>query len=272
MKSSDRTILVGVGIAAAVIVFLLVVLMPKRSDADKLGTKVAEARSALEQTEQQVAFASQARKSFPTNYRRLVVLGKAVPSSDDTSSLLVELNSVSRRSGVQFRGIEVAAGAVSAAAAPAPAPAPSAESGQQGSKSSASKASATQTPPAAATEASAASLPIGATVGSAGLPVIPYKLTFAGSFFRVADFISGVQKLVSPKAQHVTVSGRLMTIDGFSLSRDDKLGFPHLKVSVAVTTYMTPQQQGLTAGATQAGPAPVEQPSTTNVSNPGATP
>ena len=55
--------------------------------------------------EQQVAdFAEQARREFPRYYGRLVVLGKAVPEQADTASMLVQLNSISNRSQVAFRG------------------------------------------------------------------------------------------------------------------------------------------------------------------------
>jgi hypothetical protein len=94
---------------------------------------------------------------------------------------------------------------------------------------------------------------------------MPYKLTFRGDFFQIGDFIAGVQRLVDPKTGHVTVSGRLVTFDGFSFSRDPKEGFPKLLVSFAVTTYMTPREEGLTAGATPSGPAPPSD--TTTVSN-----
>ena len=50
---------------------------------------------------------------------------------------------------------------------------------------------------APATETAAANLPIGATVGSAGLPTLPYDLDFKGNFFQVADFVSGLDELIS---------------------------------------------------------------------------
>jgi len=52
------------------------------------------------------------------------------------------------------------------------------------------------------------------------------------------------------------VDGRLMTVDGFSLTGDPDRGFPHLVASFAVTTYLTPATEGLTAGGTSAAPAP----------------
>lgn len=273
MKSSDRTILIGVGILALIGAFMVLVLMPKRNEASKLQEQVSSAQTAVDQAEQQLQVATEARKTFPSNYHRLVVLGKAVPSGDDTSSLLVQLGSVAKKTGVQFRGIELAKDGAGAPPPPPPAGNAATEAKPEGGES---KDSSTATPVSQAaavpTEAAAASLPIGATVGSAGLPVLPYKLSFVGDFFKVADFIDGIQDLVNPKADHVTVSGRLLTMDGFSLSRDNKVGFPKLKVSFAVTSYMTPAEEGLTAGASPTAPAPADDSPATTVSNPGVTP
>lgn len=270
MKSTDRTILVAVAMLAVVGAFVAMVLMPKRNEASKLGGQVAEAQAAVDQSRQQLQLATEARKSFPSNYHRLIVLGKAVPSGDDTSSLLAQLSGVARRTGVQFRGIELAQGA---AGVPVATPPPAEQAPKDGTAKEDSTTTNVAAPAASTpTEATAASLPIGATVGSAGLPVMPYKLSFVGNFFKVADFIDGVQGLVDPKANHVAVSGRLLTMDGFSLSRDEKVGFPTLKVSFAVTSYMTPAQQGLTAGASPTGPAPVDDSPVTTVSNRGTSP
>ena len=107
----------------------------------------------------------------------------------------------------------------------------------------------TPAPAPVATEAAAASLPIGATVGPAGLPVMPYELQFQGDFFQIADFVAGLDKGVSAgKKGEVSVDGRLMTVDGFSLTRDLQKGFPSLLANFAVTTYVTPTEEGLTAG------------------------
>ena len=106
-----------------------------------------------------------------------------------------------------------------------------------------------------ATEASAASLPIGATVGPAGLGVLPYKLQFKGDFFEIADFLQGLDRLIKTEAAHVAVDGRLVTVAGFALTQDMSEGFPSLVANVLVTTYVTPPAQGLTAGATPVAPA-----------------
>ncbi len=109
-----------------------------------------------------------------------------------------------------------------------------------------------------ATEASASTLPIGATVGPAGLPTLPYDLTMQGNFFQVANFIGGVDNMVTPKdvsASQISADGRLLTVDGFALKID---GSPQkLSANIALTAYSTPEDQGLTLGASPSGPAPV---------------
>jgi hypothetical protein len=84
---------------------------------------------------------------------------------------------------------------------------------------------------------------------------MPYTLTFDGEFFEIADFIKGLDALVKTTNEKVAVDGRLITIDSFSLSPDPAGGFPALQASFTVTTYLTPPDQGVTAGATPASPA-----------------
>ena len=51
-----------------------------------------------------------------------------------------------------------------------------------------------------------------------------------------------------------------MTIDSFELSADPVTGFPDVQADFTVTTYVVPSDQGLSAGATPAGPAPISSP------------
>jgi hypothetical protein len=109
--------------------------------------------------------------------------------------------------------------------------------------------------PASPTEAAASLLPLGATIGTAGLGVMPYTLKFDGNFFHMADFIRGLDSMVKTRNEEVKVDGRLITIDGFNL-KESPLGFPRLEASVEITTYVTPPEVGAAGGATPAGPAP----------------
>jgi hypothetical protein len=255
MRAFDRSILIALPLVALVAAFWLLVLSPKREEASKLGEDVASLESEVSELEQAAEFAEQAKSDFPRDYAELVTLGKAVPQDDDTSSLLAQLSGISQRAGVDFRSLELAEGASGSAASPAPAPAPTGETAPPAGEATGAEAAPTAET-ASPTEAAAATLPIGATVGPAGLPVMPYKLQFLGDFFHVANFIEGLDGTVTTKDGPVSVDGRLMTIDGFSLAQDSAKGFPSLVANFAVTTYVTPSTEGLTAGASPAGPAP----------------
>ena len=249
MSSSNRVIVGILAVAALAIAFWVLALSPKREQAGELGEQVTQLNGSLEAARSQVAEATAARHAFPSDYRQLVVLGQAVPADDETSSLLVELSLIAAASKLKFESIQLNGSSESSAAAtPVPTPPPATPS--TGS-SSAVPAAATVPP----TEVAASLLPLGASVGSAGLAVMPYDLSFSGDFFHIADFFERIDSLVHPGGAKVAVDGRLVTIDGFSLSSDPERDFPYLNASVSVTTYLTPPSQGLTAGATPTAPA-----------------
>lgn len=255
MTSSSRLIVAMLGVAALAVAFWILALSPKREEAKELGVKVEELKASLAQHEAEVAEAEEARDEFSVNYQELVVLGKAVPGDDDTASLLVQLNRIAKSAGVKFSTFTLSAEGGEEAPAPAPAPAP---------EDSGTPASSQVSP----TEAAASTLPLGAKVGPAGLAVMPYRLTFAGEFFEIADFIKGLDSLVKTENEEVAVDGRLLTISGFSLESDQNLGFPHLQATFGVTTYLTPPTQGITGGATPSGPAEATPAATTTGGTP----
>ena len=255
MSRNDRMILLVVPVIAALAVFWFLAIKPKQDKASKLDAEVSQLQSQVSSDQQTAQAGQKARAKFPRTYQRLVLMGKAVPVDDETASLIVQVNRIANRSGVSFRAIDVAS-ASSASAVAIPTPTPPTTTTPTTSTSSTS--TSTPTPavpstPAAPTEASASLLPIGATVGSAGLPVLPYSMTFRGSYFQIADFMAGIDGLVRSGKGTVSVDGRLATIDGFSLQPSTSGG---LTANLAITTYVTPASQGLTAGATPAGPAP----------------
>jgi Tfp pilus assembly protein PilO len=309
MKGSDKAIVLGVVVAIVLLGLYLKVLSPKRDQASSLKQDITELQSQIDQQKQTAAFAEDARRHFPTYYGRLVVLGKAVPADADTSSLLVELNSIAGRTGVKFNGLQL--NADSSSSSPSSSSSVGSTSPTSGTSTTGTSTTGTSTTgtsttgtsttgststtattpsgtaaptststagattPAAATEATAANLPLGAAVGSAGLPTMPYNLTFEGTYFDVANFLKGVDDLVHMRgSSQVAADGRLLTIDGFSLTLGGETGSsiptgktdpsnPTLEVTLAVTSYVTPSDQGLTAGATPGGPAPsLSQPQT----------
>jgi hypothetical protein len=285
VKGNQATILSAVLLFVVAIATYMLMISPKRAEVAELEDEATTLQTQIDEQEQLVAFGKQARKEFPKDYGRLVVLGKAVPDQADTASLLVELNSIANRTDVEFRGITLGQGSsgeggtTTAAAPAAPAPpatgdsaAPAPEGGEAapadpaaGGEAAAPAATTAPTAaPAMATEAAAANLPIGAVVGTAGLPTLPYDLNFSGGFFGIADYIGGVDTLVEFQGNKgaVTVDGRLVTVDGFSLDGGAPVANPILDANMAVTTYVTPSTQGLVAGATPSGPAPGGVPAT----------
>lgn len=224
--------LVVVALAAA---FWMVLLSPKREEAQKLSGQIETVESSLSQHRSEAAAAAAAKRSFPREYARLVTIGKAVPSGDETASLLVQLNQLADRAGAEFETLNL-------------------ESGGEQAPAEAASGSA-----ASPTEAEASLLPLGATIGPAGLAVMPYTLSFEGDFFQIASFIEKLDSLVKTNNADVAVNGRLITVGSFSLSSGeaDEGGSDRLTADVSVTTYLTPPGQGLTAGATPGGPEEV---------------
>jgi hypothetical protein len=239
MTSTNRTILAVVIVVALAIAFWILALGPKRDEAEKVGLKVEKAESSLAAHQAEATEGLEARASFSDNYQQLVVLGKAVPGDDDSASLLVQLNQIGDRAGAKFINFKIDPGEFTP---------PTPEAGAE--------AAPVPTTPVSPTEAAASIMPIGATIGTAGFGVMPYTLTFDGDFFKIADFIRGLDTLVDTKNQNVAVDGRLITVDGFSLTARDDKPFPALKATFTVSTYVTPPAQGVTAGATPSAPAP----------------
>lgn len=236
MNSTNRALIAVVALAVLAFVFWSQVVSPKRDEVKKLGAQVEVAEASLAQHRSEIATGEEAKAEFAGDYQRLVVVGKAVPGDDESASLLVQVNRIAERAGGTFHDINLTAS--SGGEAP---PAPPAESGGE---------------PASATEVAASLLPLGATIGEAGLAVMPYDVTFEGSFFNVADFIKGLDELVETKNEKVTVDGRLVTIDGFSLEAAPNKGFPQLDASFSLTTYLTSPGEGTTGGASpSAAPA-----------------
>lgn len=249
MSASNRLVVAILIVAALAIGFWMLLLGPKREEANELGTQVEGLELALGEAQSKLTEAEAAKKEFPADYRQLVVLGQAVPEGDETSSLLVELSQMAGSTDLDFEEFQLSGNGETAA--PDPPAAPAAPPPTEGGESGAVPAAATVPP----TEVAASLLPLGATIGPAGLAVMPYTLSFYGDFFDVADFIAKLDSMVETRESRVAVDGRLITLGGFSLSADPEKGFPRLTANFTVTTYVMPPNEGVTAGATPTEPA-----------------
>lgn len=286
MKKSDRTILLVLPMVALVAGFYLLAISPKQKELGELDDQIDTLTTRVASAEESVAAAEAARQSFPRDYARIVSMGSAVPEDSDQATLIYDLTKVSDESDVHFRSFELSEDGEAADAAPAPATTTttdstssdgSSDSGsttESSTESTTTESTTTAAAPVTATESAAAALPIGATVGSAGLPVMPYKLRFSGSFFDMADFFANLDKTVDvvDSGRDPAVRGRLMTVNGFAMVGDPARGFPLVQASMSLNTYVVPADQGLSGGATPAGPAPAGEASTVTSSSSSSTP
>jgi Tfp pilus assembly protein PilO len=227
MKNADRTILVAVPLVVLLAVFWFLFLSPKQDQVKQLDAKVTSAETAVATAQQTVSEGVGARKGFPRAYHRFVVSGKAVPTKDETASLLVQINRAAGASGIDFKTIT---------------------SGGAGAGGT------------AATTTTATTIP---TATPGGLTPVSYSLTFGGTFFQIADFIARLDRSVNPKGQRIASNARLITISGFTLTPDDSLPPPSLSASVTVSAYSADPSLGAAAGATTAAPTTTTPTTTT---------
>jgi hypothetical protein len=229
-------------------------LAPRFDRASELGEQVESAQVRRDQAESNAAAALAARGAYPANYATVARLGKAVPVDDEIPSLLYQLDSAAKATGNDFRVIKLTGGG---AASATPTPAAAAPSDSK-SKDEDESDSETSTSAAPATQVAAATLPPGAAIGPAGLPAMPFTFTFHGSFFRLEHFLRRVDAFTKVSDGRISVGGRLLTLNGISLTAAPA-GFPHIRASISATGFLVPATEGLTAGATPAGPATVAQ-------------
>jgi len=286
----DRIVLMVVAAALALGGFWMLALKPKRQESAHLGKQLAQAQQRADVARTEMQAGDAARNRYATNYATVARLGKAVPVDDDVPALVYQLDSTAKDVGVDFRTIKLTAdgaakttpanAAQSSAAtqdkaqdkagsqnggdAGANASKDQAASGQNGSGSdsgsgsgSGAQTASTTSPPAAApTQAATAGLPPGAVVGPAGLNTMPFTFTFEGSFFKLSDFLTKLERYIKASRRTVDVRGRLLMIDGISLNAAPK-GFPSMTAAIAAQAYLLPTEQGLFDGASPTGPSAV---------------
>lgn len=226
MSQRNSILVAAVAVVALVGGYWMLVLSPKREEAAKLDTQITQKQTALASAEAEVAEYETARTNYRANYSMIARLGKAVPADDDVRSLLVQMNSAARRSGVDFRTIDVSGGG----GAPSTGPAAAAKSAT--------------TPPPGAT-----------TVGTAGFSTMPFAFGFKGSFFELGKFFNQLDRFVSVRKGGLDVTGRLLLLNSITLTPDSEKGFPNLTADVSANSYLLPPAEGLTAGATADAPS-----------------
>lgn len=248
MSVRDRTVIGIVCLVAAVVAPYMLLIAPKRAQEAKLDKQIGQVQSQLSSVRTQLAAGNAAKARFASSYTSLVRLGEAVPTDDNTPSLIYQLQAAAKAANVDFQSLTFNAGASGSTSAAPAAPAKT-TSGSSASTPASSSSSAST----ASSAGSAGTLPPGATVGPAGFPIEPFTFTFQGNFFHLAAFLGRLQRFVVANNQKLSVSGRLMTLNAVTLSQSGT--FPQITASIAATTYLLPASQGLLNGASPLGPS-----------------
>jgi Tfp pilus assembly protein PilO len=115
-----RILIVAVVAFGAVGGYWKLVLAPKREQVAELDKEIAFKEAQLVQTQNLIASYQGAKDQYKANYATVARLGKAVPTNDDTRSLVVQLDTAAKRSDVNFDAINLNGGGGSEGASVAP--------------------------------------------------------------------------------------------------------------------------------------------------------
>jgi type IV pilus assembly PilO-like protein len=144
VSNRDRKLLLILVPIAVIVGFWFLLLSPKRQEASKAGEELTKQEKARDEARAKAAQLQSAKSTFATDYTALVRLGKAIPTSVDMPTLIVQLQSAAEGTNIRFD--KIAEGAQQQSGTPAPAP----SSGSGSNSSSSGSSSSGSTPNAAA--------------------------------------------------------------------------------------------------------------------------
>jgi Tfp pilus assembly protein PilO len=225
-----RILLVAVVAVLAVGGYWKLLLAPKRAQAAEIEQQVATQQAQLAQTQSLIATYAGAKEAYKTNYATVVRLGKAVPTDDDTRSLVVQLDAAAKRSGVDFDTINLTA--------------------PGGGSSASGAADATPTAPGA--------------INAGAFAAMPFSFAFTGTFESLGSFFSRLESFVALDGDKIRVNGRLLRVETISLQPAAD-GWPGLAAQVGASSYIVPQSTASTTPSTTST-APGTSSSTTTTS------
>jgi Tfp pilus assembly protein PilO len=301
MSARDRRILMILLPIVVLIAYWFLLLSPKRDDLKTARDAQHQAEQARDQAVAQAAQLEHARQTFAADYAEVVRLGKAIPETVDSPSLLVQLDRAAKGTHIDFDSVTFAAR--TSASVPTAAPttqAPSqpngnaaaggapaqtglgsaAESAGNGvntanqASTGADQASGGGTTTTSTTTTSTTTTPAAPSTSTASLDTVALTFNFTGSYFDLADFFHRLKRFVYVANNQIFVRGRLMTIDALSFSPGASTTTAgaasngQLTATVGATVYLAPKSQGATGGATPQGPAGSTSTGTTTTTAP----
>jgi Tfp pilus assembly protein PilO len=284
LTDHDRRILLILIPIVILLAYWFLLLSPKRADLSDARDQQQQAEQQRDQVVAQAAQLERARSTFAADYAAVVRLGKAIPETVDAPSLLVQLDRASRGTQIDFDSVTL--GARSAATVPAP-PAGTTAAAQPAGNAAAGGTPASTAPGSTAesagnavdqgnqassatdqasggtdTTTSAQEAPQAPAATQAPLDQVALTFNFTGSYFDLADFFHRLKRFVYVANDRIFVRGRLMTIDTLTFARFEGTGLDgeaaqtgDLTATVGATVYLSPKAEGVTGGATPAGPA-----------------
>jgi hypothetical protein len=298
MTERDKKIIFLLAPLLVVLGFWFLILAPKRKEAGEVGNQLTQAQSKRDSAQSQLSHLMGAKNSFATDYATVIRLGKSVPTSLDMASLLVQLSSAAKGTGIEFTKVDAGQrsaaptggstppGGGNGATAPGAPPAQSgtgktaqnaagnvnSANGQNGANAAAANGSGTANAAGSTGSTGAGNQPASSS-GATGLDSVPLDFEFRGNFFNLADFFHQIKRFVSLTTHNVLVSGRLVTVEGIRWDSDDTI-FPRIRATLKATIYLSPKSEGVTAGATPAGPSTTTPAGTTptQTATPASTP
>ena len=149
----DRKILLALVPIVLLVAYWFLLLAPKRDEASTAGTELSTQQQRLDDARAQAKSAEGAKQNFNASYAEIVRLGKAIPSTVDMPSLLVQLDAAAAGTGIRFTKIatgERVQGAAPPATATTAAPPAGSQSGTTGTPVAAGGATAQSAPGGAA--------------------------------------------------------------------------------------------------------------------------
>jgi hypothetical protein len=151
----DRKIMLALVPILVLVAYWFLLLAPKRDQASTAKADLSTQQQRLEDARAEVKAAQGAKQSFDASYAQVVRLGKAIPSTVDMPSLLVQLDAAAAGTGITFTKIKTGTrveGATAAATTTTTPPAAGSTSGTTGTPVAAGGETA-QSAPGGAVEA-----------------------------------------------------------------------------------------------------------------------
>jgi hypothetical protein len=276
----DRKIILALVPLLFVAAFWFLLVAPQREQATAVGDQLTSQEELRDAAELQAAQLTTTKADFAVEYAEVVRLGKAIPSSVDMPSLLVQLEQAAKGTGIGFEKIS-AGPRVAGTPATEAAPTTGQPTDAGGTPAQSGPGQAVETANDTAADAEAANadhgdtststtvkdggLPVGGGAASAsitpgapvpGLDTVTLDMEFSGQFFDLASFFHRLKRFVRVANDRINVHGRLLTVDSLTFRSPEEAGKPALTASIKATIYLVPTAIEATV-PNGAGSAPV---------------